>query len=318
MKNRIATYSALAAVAAAAGLALAVPAVAQSTGQGQAIVTVLPKHNGEMAPNISQQDLSLKVNGKAAQVTSWEALRGQQGPVELVILIDGSARNSLGEQLREIEQFVHTLPPNVKSSIAYMENGAAVFSGPLTSDRNQELKGLHLPGGLPGSDASPYFCLSDLAKRWPSPDRTARREVVMITDGVDNYERRLDPDDPYVQAAMTDSVRAGMVVYAIYWRDQGRLNATGFADNTGQSLLNEVAETTGGKNFWNGLGNPVSFTPFFDELKRRLDNQYELSFTAVSNGKPEVESMKFKLSAPNVEVDAPEQVVVVPSGTAQR
>jgi len=318
MKNRVVTHKVFAAVAVAAGISLAVPVFAQSTGQGQAIVTVLPKHNGEMAPNITQQDLSVKVNGKAAKITSWEALRGEQGPVELVILIDGSARNSLGRQMQEIEQFVRTLPPNVKSTIAYMQEGSAVLAGPLSSDRGQELKGLHLPGGLPGSDASPYFCLSDLAKRWPSQDRSARREVVMITDGVDNYERRLDPDDPYVQAAMTDSVRAGLVVYAIYWRDMGRINSTGYADNTGQSLLNEVAEATGGRNFWNGIGNPVTFTPFFDELKRRLNNQYELGFTTTSNGKPEVASMRFKLSAPNVEVDAPNQVVVIPSGTAQK
>ncbi len=67
-----------------------------------------------------------------------------------------------------------------------------------------------------------YFCLSDLAKRWPSQDPAARREVVMVTDGVDNYQRQFDPEDPYVQAAIADSLRAHLVVYALYWKNQGR------------------------------------------------------------------------------------------------
>ena len=99
------------------------------------------------------------------------------------------------------------------------------------------LKGLHLSSGIPGSNASPYFCLSDLAKNWPSHDRTARREVLMVTDGVDNYNRQYDPEDPYVMSAINDSVRAGLVVFSIYWKDMGRANNTWYETNAGQNLL---------------------------------------------------------------------------------
>ena len=93
-----------------------------------------------------------------------------------------------------------------------MQNGRAVFSGPLTPNHATAAQQLHLPLGAPGADASPYFCLSDLAKRWPSNDRAARREVIMITDGVDYYHLQYDPEDPYVQAAIQDLVRANLVV----------------------------------------------------------------------------------------------------------
>ena len=53
----------------------------------------------------------------------------------------------------------------------------------------------------------------------------------MVTDGVDNYERRYDPDDPYVQAAINDAVRARLVVYSIYWMNQGRADQTAYANN---------------------------------------------------------------------------------------
>jgi hypothetical protein len=307
---------------AAAGLLAATPGFAQGSedeGHGQAIVTVVPKHNGEAAPNVTQRDIqSIKVNGKAVKVTGMESLRGQQNGVELVILIDDAARSSLGRQMDDIQQFVRSLPPNVKVGIGYMENGRAAMSGPLTADHDQVLRGLHLPAGVPGIDASPYFCLSDLAKNWPSQDRSSRHEVVMITDGIDYYYRRFDPDDPYVQAAVTDSVRAGLVVYSIYWENQGRIDRSIYGNNAGQSLLTEVDEATGGRNFWEGIGNPVSFQPYFDELNRRLQNQYEVGFTAPLKDKPQVETFKLKLTAPGSDVESPQQVLVVPGGTAQK
>ncbi len=293
--------------------------LAQSQGTGQVIVTILPKNGSELPPNVTQQDVQqVKANGKQAVVTSFVPLRGAQGNVELVILIDSSARTSLGRQMQDIERFVRSLPPNIKATIGYMDNGHAAFSTPLSTDREGTLKSLHLPVGGPGSNGSPYFCLSDLAHRWPSNDRAARREVVMITNGVDEYQRRLDPDDPYVQAAITDSIRAGMVVFSIYWTDAGRADLTQAANNAGQSLLVEMTEATGGKSFWQGMGNPVSFDPYFDELTRRLHNQYELGFTAPVGNKPELETFKLKLSVPGAEVDAPKQVFVVPQSAAAK
>jgi hypothetical protein len=253
------------------------------------------------------------VNGKNAKVTKWKQYESPGNNLELVLLIDDSARSSLGRQMGDIAQFIKSLPPNVTAAIAYMQNGRAVFAAPLSADHDQVLRALHLPGGGAGSNSSPYFCLSDLAKNWPSKDTEARREVVMVTDGVDNYNRRFDPEDPYVQAAITDSVRARLVIYSIYWLNQGRADSTLSANFAGQGLLSAVTQATGGKSFWEGTGNPVSFEPYFDELTRRFRNQYELGFTSSLGSKPEVETLKLKLSAPGTEVDTPQQVLVVPA-----
>lgn len=287
----------------------------QNLGQSQTVVTVLPKVEGQPVPSsVAQQDLAVKVNGKNAKVTQWAPFAAPKNQIEMVLLIDGAARNSLGRQMNDIEQFIQALPPNVKAAIAYMENGRAVFVAPLTTDRVLILKNLHLPGGVSGIEASPYFCLSDLAKNWPGQDPEARREVVMVTDGVDNYDRRYDPEDPYVESAMNDAARARLVVYAIYWKNQGRADQTEAADDAGQNLLQQVTQATGGKSFWQGLGNPVSFQDYFNELIRRFRNQYELGFTSPLAGKAGVEEMSLKLHAPGTEIDAPQRVLVAPAG----
>ena len=305
--------------AVAAAVCVASPwALAQNEGegQGQAVVTVLPKSNNQATANVTAPTMKIEVNGKQTGVTNWQALRGPQATVEMVMLIDGGAHMSLGREMDEIAKFVQSLPPNVKFAFAYMENGQAQMTGPLTTDHAKALQGLHLPMGVPGYSASPYFCLSELAKHWPSADRDARREVMMITDGVDQYERQYDPDDPYVQAAIDDSLRAHLVVYSIYWVSNGRADRSWYQNNAGQNLLLQLDEATGGTSYWEGMGNPVTLQPYFDDLSRRLNNQYELEFTAALKGKPEIENLKVKTSTADVKVDAPQRVLVAPQGTS--
>lgn len=295
---------------AAAALLMAAPLFAQNEGQGhgQAVITVMPSKNAETGPAIQQQDLQLKVDGKDASVTRWTPLRGDNDRLEVVVMLDAGARTSLANQFGDIKNFVNSLPPNAKATVGYMQFGATRLMGPLTTDRAAALKGLRISSGTPGENASAYLCLSDLAKHWPSTDQGARRVVVMISDGVDYYNPGNDLQDPYMEAAINDSVRSGMVVYSIYWQNKGRFDRSRFANFTGQNLLNEVTQATGGESYWQGMGNPVSFQPYFKDINRRLQNQYEVAFTAPMK-KPGVEYMKLKVDGAG-KVAAPQQVYV--------
>ena len=275
--------------------------------EASAIVTALPK-SGD-APPIPQQQIQVSVEGKQVESTLWRPYRN--GPVELVMLVDSSARTSIGQQLEGMATFINALPPNVSIGLAYMQNGAAVFTGPLSTDHAAVARKLHLPAGSPGSSASPYFCLSSLAKRWPAPRSAARREVVMITDGVDEYNLRYDPQDPYVLSAIADSQRAGLVVYSIYYRNQGRLSGNFYETNAGQNYLTQVADETGGTLYYEGLGNPISFDPFFKDLDRRLGNQYELDFPVTEKKKASFVEVKVKSRVSSVKLQAPNHVAVL-------
>jgi len=278
----------------------------KASGQGQAVVTILAKHS-ELPVNVSQQDVTIKVDGKPSMVTSWVPLRGANDKLELVLLIDSSARNLDGSQFDEIKNFLQALTPSAKVAVAYMQNGRAVLAGPLSVDRAQTLRSLHL---AMGPTASPYFSLSDLAQHWPSADRHARREVILVTDGVEPYNHGYDPNNSYVQAAIDDSVRAGLVVYSIYWKGRNRTVASSGLNDAGHNYLVEVTQATGGTSYWTGTDNPVSFQPYFEDLVRRLDNQYELGFSASLRSKPVIEALRLKFGGFAAEVAAPQQVLV--------
>ena len=218
-------------------------------GQGSAVVTVLS--GNEIPGGIPQDALHAEGGRQGFEHHRLDAVARPASKVEMVVLIDDGARASLGTQMNDIAKFIQGLPPDAKVAVAYMENGRAAFAGPLTTDHAAVMRELHLPmAGMPGVSASPYFCLSDLAKNWPSKDAHARREVVMVTDGVDYYEMRYDPEDPYVQAAINDAVRARLIVYSIYWRNQGRFDRTGYAAYDGQNLLAQLTQATGGNSYW--------------------------------------------------------------------
>jgi len=294
----------------------AMPAFSQDAGNhGQAVVTVLPKDAGAGPSAMNASNLTVKVAGKDAKVTKWELYKTSQSNLEVVLLFDDSSVNGLGTQRAEIEKFVNNLPPGVKAAIGYMQYGRAVLAGPLSVDHAAVLRGLRLPSGSPGSDASPYFCLSDLAKHWPSKDTNARREVVMVTDGADYFQAGYDPNSPDLTAAIDDSARAGLVVYSIYWMSPGFSNGNG-GNITGESLLNDLTTATGGTSYWQGTGNPVSFAPYFADLIRRFQNQYQLEFASSGSNGPKVESLKLKLNVPGASVSAPHQVLVAPATSA--
>ena len=274
------------------------------------IITIQPK--GKAQENVTQQDLRLKVNGRETPITGFSPLSNQKNPVELVLLIDNGARTSLGTQWGDITKFVESQPPETKIAIAYMIGGDAVFEAPLTANRAAVLRTLHLPehGGAAIS-ASPYFCLDDLTKNWPSSDPNARRVVVMISDGIDYYQVRYDPEDPYVLNAINDSVRAHILIYAIYWRSTDLLDSTTYGAYDGQNLLAELTEATGGESFWIGVGDAVTFAPYFKDINERLANQYKVNFMTAVGNKPELQGIRLQVRG-RVKLSAPKQVYALP------
>jgi hypothetical protein len=115
--------------------------------------------------------------------------------------------------------------------------------------------------GLRAVNGSPYFSLTDLVKRWPAT--TARRAVVMATDGIDRNYGAGDLQNPYLDEAIDNASRAGITVSTIYTPGIGHFGQSYWQTYWGQIYLSRLAEETGGgANYVGFTGPPVSFTPF--------------------------------------------------------
>ena len=263
----------------------------------------------EGVTTIPRQSISVYENRKLLDVSGWTPLRGARSGLQLVVLLDDSSRGNLGLQLNDIRSFLSGLPPTVQVAIGYMRNGTPNLVQNFTNDHAQAAKALRLPQGIAGGNGSPYFCLSDLVKRWPGGNNNVRREVIMVTDGVDRYSGgRFDPENPYVRAATSDAQKAGVIVYSIYYRGAGRFDRSALATDGGQNYLTQISGDTGGKVYLEGFGNPVSFAPFLSDIQRKLQNQYELTF--VSTAKPGLQPVRVKTNQPNTRLQFPARVPI--------
>lgn len=295
-------------------LSACLPASAQqaaSPARGPfSIVTVEPKGSGERAAPVPASAVKVKADGKNAEVAGWRPFtgRGTKPDLQLVLLIDDSARSSLGLHQQELKRFLTQQAPTTEVAVIYMRNGTAAFTAPFSTQHEQIAETLRQPLASPGAGASPYFALTDLIKRWPAHDPDERREVVMISDGVDLYNgARFDPENPYISATIRDCVRNHVVVYPIYYLDAGRADRTQAAVSTGQNYLTQLAQAVGGEFFYQGFGNPVDLTPFLNQINHKLANQYELRITPPAGAKGIV-GLKVQVGAPNTRTQAAQQI----------
>jgi hypothetical protein len=295
---------------------LALNTAAQSTASSggtpvNMVVTVEARHGMNPSP-VDKQDVMVYEGKTRDAVTSWTAAKGDHADLELFILLDDSTSASLGTQLDDIRQFINAQPSTTKVGVAYMQNGTAQVIQNLTNDHAQAAKSLRLPLGSAGVNASPYFSLDDLIKRWPQTG--ARREVVMVSDGIDLYYTGSDVQDPYVDQAIGDAQRAGVVVFAIYNPGAGHYARSYWRSYWGQLRLSRVADETGGESYYIGFTGPaVSFVPYLDNVQHRLDEQYLLTFLAKPESKSGLQPVRLTTELPNTELVAADHVYV-PAG----
>jgi hypothetical protein len=275
------------------------------------IVVTVEAHKGKETLVINREDVMVHEGRDRDPVTDWVPTQGEHAALELMILLDDGANITLGPQLDDIRKFINAQPDTTKIGVAYMRNGAAEVVQNPTSDHALAAKALRLPIGLRGVNGSPYFSLSDLIKRWPAT--TARRAVIMATDGIDRYYGTGDLEDPYLEEAIENALRAGITVSAIYTPGVGHFAHSYWQTYWGQTYLSKLADETGGEAYYIGVtGPPVSFIPFLEDEQKRLAHQYLLTFMAIRPKKAGWQRIRLMTEVRGVDLVAPARVWVEP------
>jgi len=275
------------------------------------VVTVEPKRGNNPPPAIRKDDVLVFEGKNRDTVTDWIPLQGDRAGLQLFFLIDDESSTMLGTHLEEMQRFINALPASTKVGVAYMQNGIARVLQNPTNDHAQAAKALRLPMGIGGANASPYFSLSDLVKKWPATDE--RRVIFMVSDGEDRYYGTGDLNNPYLQAAIDGAAKAGILVSAVYTPGAGHFAHSYWQSYWGQLYLSELADKTGGEAYYIGFtGSPVSFTPYLEDFGRRLQNQYLLTFLAKPPKRAGWQQIRLKTEVPDVDLVSAGRVWVSP------
>ena len=279
------------------------------TGPTANMVITEESRHGSNESTIQPQEVTVYQGHERDEITRWVPAQGANAGLELYILLDDDSAPMLATQLGDFRNFIMEQPMSAKVGVAYMQNGIARVAQEPTTDHSLAAKALRPPLSLGGVNGSPYFALSNLVKHWP--DSQNRREVLMVSDGVDRYYESDDTFDPYLAKSIDDAQRAGVVISVIYTPGVGTFHRSGWQTLWGQTYLAQVAKETGGESYYIGFDRPaVAFAPFLDDLANRLNHQYLLSFRAEPEKRAGLEDVKVTTANSNTELVAADRVFV--------
>lgn len=244
-------------------------------------VTMNVLGEGKRVPTVNREDVILTQGKDRLNVIDWVAACEDKAKLNLFLLIDDASDTSLGVQLADLRAFIDAQPPTTLVGVGYMRNGTVEIVKDFTSDHAAASQALRLPLGATGAYGSPYLSVMDLMKRWP--ESANRREIIMVTDGIDRARRGmrfygLGPVSPDVDTASSVAQRTGTIIHSIYSPGVGHLHRNFWEATNGQNGLAKLADETGGESFFLGLQPAVSFKPYLDRITNLLNNQYVLTF----------------------------------------
>lgn len=284
-----------------------------STVPVQMTVTLDVQGEGKRVPVVNREDVIVKQGKDRLQVAGWIPARGDRAGLDLFILIDDASDASLGSQLADLRAFINAQPSATSVGIGYMRNATVQIAQNFTKD-HAAAKALRLPLGSTGTYGSPYLSVIDLMKRWP--EHTNRREVIMITDGIDRARRGgprphgLGHISPDVDSASTVAQRTGTIIHTIYTPGVGRLHHNFWVATNGQNGIAKLSDATGGESFFLGLHAPVSLKPYLDQIDKKHENQYILTFQAKSGKKAGLQPVMLTTEVAGVEFASADNVWV--------
>src|SRR5580704_15674369 len=156
---------------------------AQSTVQVNMVITdEAVRDNGEI-PALRPENVQVKQGKNVLKIDTIIPARGNNAALQFFILIDDTCDMSLGNSLNDIRDFVNAQPATTVIGVGYMSNATIQIAQNFTADHSLAAKAIRLPRGSLSSMDSPYLSLISLIKGWP--EQKVRREVLMVSDGID-------------------------------------------------------------------------------------------------------------------------------------
>jgi len=272
-----------------------------ATAQGQTwnqpapihMIVTVEARNGASLPSLKESAVIATQGSKRLRVTGLTACQGENAAMELFLVLDDASSPS-GWRLDDLRRFISSQPATASIAIGHMHNGMVDTTVKFTLDHALAAQSLRLPLGA--GAASPYLALSDLIKHWQG--HADRREVVLITSGIDPTGGN-GPVNPYLDTAIADAQREGIIVHTIYIPGIGGASITPYPLNSGQSFLEQLTTATGGRTFIPVSNRGDSLRLALDDLARLLEHQYRVTLAPEPGTKAGLHDVKLVAETPN-------------------
>ncbi len=228
-------------------------------------------------------------------------------PLALAILVQEDLASNFNLQIRDIAEFIRRLPKGSRVMVAYIRGGNLQIRQKFTDDLDLAAKGLRIVTSSSASaPRNPFDGVIDSLDRFDALP-AGRRAILLVSDGLD-VSQGISSSSPGqsidLDRAILRAQRRSVVVYSFY----SPASLTDEGDSrlilNGQGSLQRLSDETGGRAFFQGSIAPLSFEPFFKDLRILLNRQFLLSYlsTHMKKGYHRIEVMS---TNPEVKIEHP-------------
>lgn len=250
-------------------------------------------------------DITLKENQEDQTILSIRSVSNT--PLSLAVLIQDDLSSDVNLQLKDLANFIRSLPKDSRVMVAYIRGGSLQIRQNFTQDLDAAAKSLRIViSNSAVAPRNPYDGVMDTIKRFQGQPN-GRRAILLISDGLD-VSQGINGSTPGqsldLDRAILKAQRNSVAVYSFYSAATYTESGNSLLVNNGQGSLLRISEETGGKAFFQGTFTPISYQPFFRDLTLALSRQFALTYisTHMKKGyyKIEVDS-----SNPEVKIEHP-------------
>lgn len=228
-------------------------------------------------------------------------------PLALAILIQDDLSSSFNLQLKDLKEFIRNLPRGSRVMVAYIRAGNLQIRQRFTDDLEQAANSLRIVASSSVvSPRNPFDSVIDALNRFDALP-AGRRAILLISDGLDVTQGLANSTPSQsldLERAIIRAQRRSVAVFSFY----SPASITEGGDSrlilNGQGSLLKLSDETGGRAFFQGSVAPISFEPFFRDLKLLLNRQFLLSYlsTHMNRGYHRVEVLS---TNPTIKIEHP-------------
>ena len=228
-------------------------------------------------------------------------------PLALAILVQEDLASNFNLQIKDIAEFIRRLPKGSRVMVAYIRGGNLQIRQKFTDDLDLAAKGLRIvTSSSTSAPRNPFDGVIDSLDRFDALP-AGRRAILLVSDGLD-VSQGISSSSPGqsidLDRAILRAQRRSVAVYSFY----SPASLTDEGDSrlilNGQGSLQKLSDETGGRAFFQGSIAPISFDPFFKDLRILLNRQFLLSYlsTHMKKGYHRIEVMS---TNPEVKIEHP-------------
>src|ERR1044071_2010767 len=163
-------------------------------------------------------DLTISEDGEPQTIISLRGI-GTNSPITLAVLIQEDLVPSVGNEIKDLAEFIRNLPKGSRVMVGYLRTGSLQVKQRFTNDLEKAAQGLRPPSGFANSGPyNPYVEVIEALKKFDSVPQ-GRRAILLVSDGLD-ISRGVDSSLPTqsvdLQRAINESQRRGVAIYGFY------------------------------------------------------------------------------------------------------